>query len=155
MYITLKVLNFIAGFLLAILEKVGAINTLYSEDGKITIGVGTVSAGYQNFIICIEMFFAAAGLWFAFPYKIYTSPVRTKSMDKVVSMQSISNNLCETISPRDIVTDAVHNFSPQYQQYIQQVVSECILRCILVIYSVDVNFIVWLCCKRTVTHISW
>jgi len=101
---------------------VGAINPLYSDDGKIKIGVGTVSAGYQNFIICIEMFFAAAGLWFAFPYKIYTSPVRTKAMDKGVSMQSISNNLRETISPRDIVTDAVHNFSPQYQQYIQQVV---------------------------------
>jgi len=117
----LMVVNFVAGFLLAILEKVGAINPVYSEDGNIKIGVGTVSAGYQNFIICIEMFFAAVGLWFAFPYKIYTSPVRTKSMDKVVSMQSISSNLRETINPRDIVTDAVHNFSPQYQQYIQQV----------------------------------
>ena len=44
-------------------------------------------------------------------------------MDKGVSMQSISSNLRETISPRDFVTDAVHNFSPQYQQYIQQVVA--------------------------------
>lgn len=114
-------MDFIAGFLLAILEKVGAINPVYSDDGNIKIGVGTVSAGYQNFIICIEMFFAAVALWFAFPYKMYTSPVRTKAMDKGVSMQSISNNLRETISPRDIVTDAVHNFSPQYQQYIQQV----------------------------------
>ena len=112
----------IAGFLLAILEKVGAINAVYSEDGEVKIGVGTVSAGYQNFIICIEMLFAAISLWFAFPYKIYTSPIRTKAMDKGVSMQSISNNLRETINPRDIVTDAVHNFSPQYQQYIQQVV---------------------------------
>ena len=112
---------FSAGFLLAVLEKFRVINPLYSDDGEIKIGVGTVSAGYQNFIICIEMFFAAVGLWFAFPYKIYTSPVRTKTMDKGVSMQSISNNLRETISPRDIVADAVHNFSPQYQQYIQQV----------------------------------
>lgn len=112
----------LAGLLLAILEKFGAIGAVYSEDGEIKIGVGTVSAGYQNFIICIEMLFAAISLWFAFPYKIYMSPVRTKSMDKGVSMQSISNNLRETINPRDIVTDAVHNFSPQYQQYIQQVV---------------------------------
>ena len=107
------------------LEKVRVINPLYSEDGEIKIGVGTVAAGYQNFIICIEMLFAAVGLWFAFPYKIYTSPVRTKSMDKGVSMQSISNNLRDTISPRDIVTDALHNFSPQYQQYIQQVDTLC------------------------------
>jgi len=118
----MNVLNFIAGCLLAVLEKVGVINPVYSEDGEIKIGVGTVSAGYQNFIICIEMFFAAVALWFAFPYKIYMNPVRTKSMDKGVSMQSISSNLRETISPRDFVTDAVHNFSPQYQQYIQQVV---------------------------------
>jgi len=110
-----------AGFLLAVLEKLGAIGAVYSEDGEIKIGLGTVSAGYQNFIICFEMLFAAIGLWFAFPYKSYTNPVHTKSMDKGVSMQSISNNLRETISPRDIVTDAVHNFSPQYQQYTQQV----------------------------------
>jgi len=123
-----------AGFLLAVLEKLRAINPLYSDDGEIKIGVGTVSAGYQNFIICIEMFFASVSLWFAFPYKIYTSPVRTKAMDKGVSMQSISNNLRETISPRDIVADAVHNFSPQYQQYIQQVGSlrRAILHSVLV-----------------------
>jgi len=121
----LNLADVIAGFLLAILEKVGAINAVYSEDGEIKIGVGTVSASYQNFIICIEMLFAAISLWFAFPYKIYMSPVRTKAMDKGVSMQSISNNLRETINPRDIVTDAVHNFSPQYQQYIQQVVVQC------------------------------
>ena len=35
------------------------------------VGPGTVSAGYQNFLICIEMFFASIALRFAFPYDIY------------------------------------------------------------------------------------
>ena len=32
---------------------------------------GTVSAGYQNFLICIEMFFAAIALRYAFPVSVY------------------------------------------------------------------------------------
>lgn len=35
-------------------------------------------------------------------------------------MQSISSGLKETMSPHDIVQDAIHNFSPTYQQYTQQ-----------------------------------
>lgn len=35
-------------------------------------------------------------------------------------MQSISSGLKETMSPQDIVQDAIHNFSPAYQQYTQQ-----------------------------------
>lgn len=104
-----------------------------------------MSAGYQNFIICIEMLFAAISLWFAFPYKIYVNPVRTKAMDKGVSMQSISNNLCETINPRDIVNDAVHNFSPQYRQYIQQVAVLCYTMTysnLTIVYLFALNF----CC---------
>merc|ERR1719414_2382732 len=34
-------------------------------------------------------------------------------------MQSISSSLKETMNPRDIMTDAIHNFHPQYQQYTQ------------------------------------
>jgi len=34
-------------------------------------------------------------------------------------MQSISSSLKETMNPKDIVTDAIHNFHPQYQQYTQ------------------------------------
>lgn len=34
-------------------------------------------------------------------------------------MQSISSGLKETMSPHDIVQDAIHNFSPTYQQYTQ------------------------------------
>lgn len=57
------------GMLLAILEKCGAIPRINSPD--VTVGEGTVAAGYQNFIICIEMFFAALALRHAFTHKIY------------------------------------------------------------------------------------
>lgn len=32
-------------------------------------------------------------------------------------MQSISSSLKETMNPRDIMNDAIHNFHPNYQQY--------------------------------------
>lgn len=58
-----------SGMLLAILEKCGAIPHINSAD--FYVGEGTVAAGYQNFIICIEMFFAAVALRHAFTYKVY------------------------------------------------------------------------------------
>ncbi|XP_059010298.1 transmembrane protein 184A isoform X2 [Mustela lutreola] len=39
-------------------------------------------------------------------------------------MHSISSGLKETMSPQDIVQDAVHNFSPTYQHYTQQATHE-------------------------------
>lgn len=36
-----------------------------------------------------------------------------------VTMQSISSSLKETMNPRDIMNDAIHNFHPNYQQYTQ------------------------------------
>lgn len=35
-------------------------------------------------------------------------------------MKSISSSLKETMNPGDMVQDAIHNFSPAYQQYTQQ-----------------------------------
>uniref|UniRef100_A0A671KSH2 Transmembrane protein 184bb n=1 Tax=Sinocyclocheilus anshuiensis TaxID=1608454 RepID=A0A671KSH2_9TELE len=106
-------LSFWQGMLLAILEKCGAIPRINSPDVS-----GTVAAGYQNFIICIEMFFAALALRHAFTYKVY--------MDKRLDIQgrcapmSISSSLKETMNPGDMLQDAIHNFSPAYQQYTQQ-----------------------------------
>ncbi|KAK8721175.1 hypothetical protein OTU49_012887 [Cherax quadricarinatus] len=105
-------LSFWQGVLLAILEKGKVI------EGNPNLNNGTVSAGYQNFIICVEMFFASVALRYAFPYQIYgdftvTGPGRS------VTMQSISSSLKETMNPKDIMTDAIHNFHPQYQQYTQ------------------------------------
>uniref|UniRef100_A0A3Q3E6W2 Transmembrane protein 184B n=1 Tax=Labrus bergylta TaxID=56723 RepID=A0A3Q3E6W2_9LABR len=113
-------LSFWQGMLLAILEKCGAIPQINSVE--VSVGEGTVAAGYQNFIICIEMFFAALALRHAFTYRVY--------MDKSMDLQGkgrekhlpliISSSLKETMSPGDMVQDAIHNFSPAYQQYTQQ-----------------------------------
>lgn len=51
--------------LLAILEKCGVIPEVQILDGS-RVGAGTLAAGYQNFIICIEMLFASIALRYAF-----------------------------------------------------------------------------------------
>lgn len=38
---------------------------------------------------------------------------------KPMTLQSISSSLRETMNPKDIMQDALHNFHPQYQQYTQ------------------------------------
>lgn len=112
-------LSFWQGVVLAILEKAGAISAIYSENGSLKAGLGTVSAGYQNFIICLEMALASVALRFAFPHSIYSSGP-TSNTGRTVSLQSISSSLKETMNPRDIMQDAIHNFHPNYSQYTQQ-----------------------------------
>jgi hypothetical protein len=120
-------LTFWQGVLLASFEKVGLIEAynpnLNGETSQANLSAGTVAAGWQNFIICIEMFAAAIALRFAFPHTVYLHAVPSVTTDgrtgRVVTMQSISNNLKETMNPRDIMQDAIHNFHPNYQQYTQ------------------------------------
>lgn len=57
---------------LAVLEKAGAISRIVDSDYNET-SAGTVSAGYQNFLICVEMLFAAIALRYAFPYQVNES----------------------------------------------------------------------------------
>lgn len=57
------------GVMLAILEKAKVISPIVDSVGTVT-SAGTVSAGYQNFFICIEMLFAAIALRYAFPYQV-------------------------------------------------------------------------------------
>lgn len=52
-----------------------------------------MSAGYQNFLICIEMLFAAIALRYAFPYQVYAAGCVTDSRGRSVTMQSISSSL--------------------------------------------------------------
>ena len=118
-------LTFWQGVLLALLEKIGVIQefqTSLSDDPIATnssLSAGTVAAGWQNFIICIEMFFASIALRFAFPHNVYLNATSRSQTGRVVTMQSISNNLKETMNPKDIMNDAIHNFHPNYQQYTQ------------------------------------
>ncbi|XP_046398123.1 transmembrane protein 184B isoform X1 [Ischnura elegans] len=108
-------LSFWQGVLLAALEKAEVIAPMPG------VSAGTVSAGYQNFIICLEMFLAAVALRYAFPHHVYYAQGcrLTDSRGRSVTMQSISSSLKETMNPKDIMTDAIHNFHPQYQQYTQ------------------------------------
>ncbi|XP_075687531.1 transmembrane protein 184A [Rhinoderma darwinii] len=120
-FLTIKAVIFLSfwqGMLLAILERCGAIPEVQIINGN-PVGAGTVAAGYQNFIICIEMLFAAVSLRYAFTCQVYREK-KENSTANVAPMQSISSGLKETISPHDIVQDAIHNFSPTYQQYTQQ-----------------------------------
>ncbi|XP_059162090.1 transmembrane protein 184B-like isoform X2 [Physella acuta] len=112
-------LSFWQGVVLAVLEKANVIDPIFSKNGSKAVNVGTVSAGWQNFFICMEMFLASVALRFAFPHSVYsTGPTSTHG--RTVSLQSISSSLKETMNPRDIMQDAIHNFHPQYQQYTQQ-----------------------------------
>lgn len=74
--------------------------------------------GIQNFIITIEMFFGAIMLCLAFPYKIYMR-LRCDEEGRGLPLQKISSKLVETLNPKDIVEDAVHNFIPAYHKYAQ------------------------------------
>ncbi|XP_063170911.1 transmembrane protein 184A [Candoia aspera] len=123
-FLTIKAVIFLSfwqGMLLAILEKCGVIPEVQIIDGK-TVGAGTVAAGYQNFIICIEMLFASIALRYAFTCQVYRE--KKESATGLAPLQSISSGLKETMSPQDIVQDAIHNFSPAYQQYTQQSMQE-------------------------------
>ncbi|XP_077130903.1 transmembrane protein 184A [Ranitomeya variabilis] len=120
-FLTIKAVIFLSfwqGMLLAILERCGVIPEVQIIHGNM-VGAGTVAAGYQNFIICIEMLFAAIALRYAFTCQVYREKIENSTAN-VAPMQSISSGLKETMSPHDIVQDAIHNFSPAYQQYTQQ-----------------------------------
>ncbi|XP_076815838.1 transmembrane protein 184A-like isoform X2 [Clavelina lepadiformis] len=108
-------LSFWQGVLLSVLEAAGAITAVsVGGSSEQDLNVGTVAAGVQNFIICIEMFFAAIALRYAFPYQIY----QEKQPDKEsASAHTISSRLKDTVNPTDVVHDAIHNFSPSYQNY--------------------------------------
>jgi len=114
-------LSFWQGVILAILEVLTIVEAINSSNGTIETHSGTVAAGFQNFLICVEMFLAAIAMKYAFPISAYREGCGSHESGggRSVNMQSISSTLRETMNPRDIMTDAIHNFHPQYQQYTQ------------------------------------
>lgn len=56
---------------MAILGSTSAIDPVYDENGREVMSRGTVAAAWQNFFICVEMFFAAIALRFAFSVNAY------------------------------------------------------------------------------------
>ncbi|KAF7275278.1 hypothetical protein GWI33_012019 [Rhynchophorus ferrugineus] len=91
-------LSFWQGVGLAILEKADVISPIIDSSGTRT---------------------SAVALRYAFPHRVYVQGCVTDSRGRSVTMQSISSSLKETMNPKDIMTDAIHNFHPQYQQYTQ------------------------------------
>ena len=77
------------------------------------------AAAYQNFLITVEMLFAAVLLRFAFPYKPYMD-LRKDDQGRGVPMKKITSHFRDTLNPHDVVDDAIHNFSRVYQKYAQQ-----------------------------------
>ncbi|CAI4233198.1 unnamed protein product [Auanema sp. JU1783] len=113
-------LSFWQGFLLAVLGAMDIIDPIKDSAGNTVVNTGTVAAAWQNFFICIEMFFASIALKFAFKVSAYATGDATSVNDgRPVTLQSISSSLKETMNPKDIMQDAIHNFHPQYQQYTQ------------------------------------
>eukprot|EP00794_Sanderia_malayensis_P009040 gene9040-10007_t len=104
-------LSFWQGVVLAVFEKTGVITT-HSR-----IASGTIAAAYQDFIICFEMLIAAILLRFAFPFSVYRLQRNLEGKGQGIALRSISRNFRQTVNPSDIVQDAIHNFSPAYQQY--------------------------------------
>ncbi|KER23169.1 hypothetical protein T265_08900 [Opisthorchis viverrini] len=125
-------LCFWQGVILAILEKFEVIPALPNTNA------GTVAAGIQNFLICIEMFAASVVFRFAFPSELYSSGLASSDLgydslkggfqsenggDKGRLLSSSSGSLRslrDTVNPRDMFHDAIHNFHPNYQKYTQQ-----------------------------------
>ncbi|XP_075256160.1 transmembrane protein 184B-like isoform X3 [Convolutriloba macropyga] len=114
-------LSFWQGMFLAILEATGVLNAVLFANGQEMISSGTIAAGYQNFLICIEFFFAAILLYLAFPYRIYEDlNAGSFAESGKNTLSSIGARFTETMNPKDVIEDALHNFSPQYQQYTRQ-----------------------------------
>ncbi|XP_047143277.1 transmembrane protein 184A isoform X1 [Hydra vulgaris] len=110
-FITVKFVIFMSfwqGLVLTILDRNGLIGNKNQHGVKI-------AAGYQNFILCIEMFFAAVMMKFAFPHIIYR--IQKHKTTGRNALKTISKNLRNSINPKDIVMDTIHNFSPAYQHY--------------------------------------
>ncbi|XP_068610996.1 transmembrane protein 184ba [Brachionichthys hirsutus] len=65
--------------------------------------------------------FTRQSLDIMFPPTVLLSPALILPWQSLrAPMKSISSSLKETMSPGDMVQDAIHNFSPAYQQYTQQ-----------------------------------
>ncbi|KAF5404587.1 Organic solute transporter subunit alpha/Transmembrane protein 184 family-containing protein [Paragonimus heterotremus] len=126
-------LCFWQGVILAILEKCNVIPALPNTDA------GTVAAGIQNFLICIEMLAASIVFRFAFPSQLYSHGLASNGPEydslgrglfsnggngdkgKLLSSSSGSlRSLRDTVNPKDMFHDAIHNFHPSYQKYTQQ-----------------------------------
>ncbi|KAK9749761.1 hypothetical protein RND81_02G148300 [Saponaria officinalis] len=69
------------------------------------------AANFQNFIVCIEMLMAAAGHFFAFPYKEYAGA-------NIGVSAGLTGSLGHALKLNDFYHDTVHQFAPTYHEYV-------------------------------------
>lgn len=102
--------SFWQGVLLSFLELVNVIKTTTNSADTEVITTGEISASYQNFLICVEMLISALLLRVAFPYGIYDK-------NESSARQTLSTNIRDTLNPKYMVNDYIHNFSSTYKSY--------------------------------------
>lgn len=69
------------------------------------------AADFQNFIVCVEMLLAAAGHFFAFPYKEYAGA-------NIGNSSGLTGSLAHAVKLNDFYHDTVHQFAPAYHEYV-------------------------------------
>lgn len=113
------------GIGLAIAESLGAFKNEHQAQP------GELSSAFQNFLICIEMFFVSLFHLKAFavgPFmktdnvdvssRVYTFTRVSSNLSSVITtLQSATCSCLKALSPRDLVADTIRNFSSKYRQY--------------------------------------
>ncbi|KAL1241918.1 Transmembrane protein [Trichinella pseudospiralis] len=114
-------LSFWQGVLLALLGATSAIQPVLDSTGPHTYKHWHYCCWLSEFFDLHRNVLGRFGIAFAFPISVYAGvTIRSNVFDRrQVTLQSISSSLKETMNPRDIMQDAIHNFHPQYQQYTQ------------------------------------
>lgn len=69
------------------------------------------AADFQNFIVSVEMLLAAAGHFFAFPYKEYAGA-------NIGNSSGLTGSLAHAVKLSDFYHDTVHQFAPTYHEYV-------------------------------------
>uniref|UniRef100_A0A8C0RDY2 Transmembrane protein 184A n=1 Tax=Canis lupus familiaris TaxID=9615 RepID=A0A8C0RDY2_CANLF len=110
-FLTIKAVIFLSfwqGMLLAILEKCGVIPEVQVIDGS-KVGAGTVAAGYQNFIICIEMLFASIALRYAFTCQVYAEKKENSPAPQLcLPSHTWAQGMSTSWTPEDPTLDRAH-----------------------------------------------
>eukprot|EP00730_Choanoeca_flexa_P014192 TRINITY_DN6114_c0_g1_i2.p1 TRINITY_DN6114_c0_g1~~TRINITY_DN6114_c0_g1_i2.p1 ORF type:complete len:395 (+),score=80.70 TRINITY_DN6114_c0_g1_i2:179-1363(+) len=102
-------LAFWQGMGLSIAEGLGSFsNETEAEPGEL-------SGAYQNFFICVEMFFVSILHLKAFSVEPFKADQPGSSRGHALGR--VSSNLKSALSPRDLVDDTIRNFSSKYNKY--------------------------------------